>query len=164
MASGRSPRLIITTLPAFQVVQATSSSQLTYFKSQLSDIEIVYATLPHNHHVSLRHILLLASHRGTKALKIRQSSTSSVSFDCFFALHYDTCSYCFSTGLCRISNIARQPYQGLRSSRKGSLLAHNTERRNPFANGLSSVKLLHGTSSSVEERERSLCHPVQAAR
>lgn len=108
MASGRAPRLIITTYPPPSRT-VTSSSQHTYFTKPLSDSNIVYATAQ-IHHVSLRHLLLFATHRGTKALKIRQSPPSVVTFDCILALHYHTCSYCLSTGLCRISNIVRQSH------------------------------------------------------
>ncbi len=83
-----------------------------------------------------RRILLLASHRSTQTLQIRQSPPSSLAFDCLFAVYHDTCYHCFSTGFCWIDHFHRQPYQGFRPTRKGSLVAHNTTRRGPITDAL----------------------------
>lgn len=157
MVSGRSPRLNITTYPP--------PSRTGYFvitahvlQDPVSNSEIVYANTTLVQHVRLQRLLLHTPHGRTKALKIRQSPPSFVSFDCLFALHYDTCSYCVSTGLCRISNLViRQPSQGVRSARQGSIIAPNLKRRAFYTNGLSRNKdarqLPSGATDRVEERE-----------
>lgn len=78
----------------------------THFKFSEVDQFIVREptiyNLHHHHHDEQPTILLLATHRGTSAIKIRQPSSTAYSINCIFAMPYNFGSYRFPEGLWNI--------------------------------------------------------------